>query len=98
MDLAVTRFYGPAYPNKVGNLCISGHNTSEKFFKNLKDLNLGDTFYIIDSEKHEKVIYKIYKKYSVEPTDLDCLNQGTNNKREVTLITCDPRCSNEAYN
>ena len=32
--------------------------------------------------------YKIYDKYTVEPTDVKCTSQLTNGKKEVTLITC----------
>ena len=92
LNLSVTKFYG-ADLNQVGNCCITGHNM-EGHFKELKHLSIGDTFYIIDKENKEKVTYKIYDMYTVFPTDLDCLNQNTNNRREATLITCNPRGSN----
>ncbi len=89
LNLSVTKLYGPNV-NEQGNFCIIGHN-SEGLFIKLKKLNIGDTFYIIDKQNCEKVTYKIYDKYTVIPTNLDCLNQNTNDKREVTLITCNPR-------
>ena len=89
LNLAVTKFYGPDL-NQRGNFCITGHNM-KGMFNNLKKLDKGDTFYIIDKKNKEKVTYKIYDKKTISPTDLDCLNQDTNNKREVTLITCNTR-------
>ncbi len=89
LNLSVTKLYGPNV-NEQGNFCIIGHNSEGVFIK-LKKLNIGDTFYIIDKQNCEKVTYKIYDKYTVIPTNLDCLNQNTNDKREVTLITCNPR-------
>lgn len=92
LNLSVTKFYGPKV-NEKGNLCITGHN-SKKFFRELKKLEVNDTFYIIDKEESKKITYKIYDKYSIYPNNLDCLNQDTNDKREVTLITCNARWAN----
>ncbi len=89
LNSSITKFYGPQI-NQKGNLCITGHNTKESLFKNLKKLEKKDTFYMIAKENKQKVVYQIYDKYTVNPTDLKCLNQDTN-KREVTLITCNPR-------
>lgn len=88
LNLSVTKFYGPNL-NEKGNFCITGHNY-EDVFAYVEDLEVNDTFYIIDKANAKKVTYKIYKKYTVNPTDLDCLNQQTNDKKEVTLITCNP--------
>lgn len=93
LNLAVTKFYGPKV-NQEGNLCITGHNTKEELFKSLREMEINDEFYIIDKENSEKVIYKIYDKYTIDPSNLDCLEQDTNGKKEVTLITCNPRRSN----
>ena len=95
LNLAVTKFYGPDL-NKRGNFVITGHN-ARGLFNNLKKLDIGDTFYIIDKETNEKVTYRINKKETISPTDLDCLNQDTNNKRVVTLITCNTRGIDETY-
>lgn len=89
LNLSVTKLYGPEV-NRQGNLCIIGHNSKGLFIK-LKKLEVNDTFYIIDKENCEKVTYQIYDKYTVVPTNLDCLSQNTKDKREVTLITCNPR-------
>ena len=89
LNFSVTKFYGPKV-NQQGNLCITGHNTKEDLFKNLKDLEKEDIFYMIDKENSESVVYQVYDKYTILPTDLTCLKQETD-KRQVTLITCSPR-------
>ena len=73
LDLSVARYYGPKKANTAGNL-----------YK----LNEGDRFYIIDSDNKEKVTYEIYKKYTINPSNLSCLDQNNDGKRVVTLITC----------
>lgn len=88
LNLAVTKFYGPQL-NEKGNFCITGHNYRNLFI-DLHNLENGDTFYIIDKAQARQVTYKVYKKYTVYPTELDCLSQSTNGKKEVTLITCNP--------
>lgn len=89
LSLAATKFYGPNGLNNPGNFCIAGHNY-KNIFGYLNSLNTNDTFYIVGKANSQKVTYKIYDKYTVYPDDLDCLNQETNDKREVTLITCTP--------
>lgn len=88
LKLSVTKFYGPSI-NEEGNLCISGHNYKDTFGY-LDKMEKGDTFYLISKANFEKVTYKIYDKFTVNATELDCLDQETGGKREVTLITCNP--------
>ena len=59
LNFSVTKFYGPKV-NQQGNLCITGHNTKEDLFKNLKDLEKEDIFYITDKENSESVVYKVF--------------------------------------
>ena len=35
------------------------------------------------------IVYEVYNKYEVNSNDLTCTNQNVNNKKIVTLITCD---------
>ena len=87
LKVSVTKFYG-VNANEIGNFCVAGHNYIRKnMFRNLKRLKLGDKIYVSDN-KIGKVEYKIYQIYKVKPDDVSCLSQDTNNKREVTLITC----------
>lgn len=35
-----------------------------------------------------KVNYSVYESFETDYNDLDCINQNTNKKKEITLITC----------
>ncbi len=87
LGVSVTKFYG-GNPNEVGNFCIAGHNyITKNMFHDLKNLSIGDTFTLIDTNHHEG-IYKIYLVETVEPDETQCLSQKTEGRIEVTLITC----------
>ena len=88
LDLSVTKFYGTDI-NNMGNICITGHNYS-KMLKRLSELNVGDTFYMVNKKESTKVEYKIFDMYTCNPTDLECLDPRYNGVKEVTLITCNP--------
>lgn len=87
LNISVTKFWG-VNPNETGNCCIAGHNFKNKnMFRNLKKLEIGDTFTISDNNIG-KVEYEIFDIYTVFPKDTSCLNPETENQKEVTLITC----------
>lgn len=87
LKIAPCRFYGPM-PNEVGNLCIAGHNYNNyKFFSRLKKLNIGDIINIYDLSG-TKVEYCVYDSYETDYNNLSCIDQNTDGKKEVTLITC----------
>lgn len=87
LNISVTKFWGPN-PNEVGNLCIAGHNFKNKnMFHNLRKLQIGDKLTIKDN-KIGVIEYEIYNIYTVVPEDVTCLSQETEERREVTLITC----------
>ena len=86
LGVSVTKFYG-GNPNEVGNFCIAGHNyITKNMFHDLKNLSIGDTFTLIDTNHHEGM-YKIYSVETVEPDETQCLSQKTDGRIEVTLIT-----------
>ena len=85
LEIATAKLYGPNI-NEKGNFCIIGHNYKD-IFEGLKKLQKEDKFFVYD-KKDNKVEYEIYEIQSVEPKDLQCLMQNTNNEKEVTLITC----------
>lgn len=90
LKLGVTKFYPPQIDiNEPGNFCICGHNWNN-ILKRLDEMEIGEQFYIITRETKERIDYQIYNKYSCEPTDLSCLDQNQDGKKEVTLITCNP--------
>lgn len=87
MKIAPCKFWG-AEPNEVGNFCIVGHNyRNEKFFSKVPKLNIGDTIDITDTTGRT-IVYEIYDKYIVDPEDVNCTEQNTNGRKEITLITC----------
>lgn len=87
LKIAPCRFYGP-YPNQIGNLCIAGHNYDDnRFFSNLRNVNIGDTINIYDS-KNSLISYYVYNKYETNKNDISCTSQDTYGKKEITLVTC----------
>lgn len=87
LKISPCRFFGPD-PNKIGNLCIVGHNfNDERFFSKLSLLKNGDLIKIY-SPANVCVYYKVYDIYEIEKTDMSCTSQETNGKKEITLITC----------
>ncbi len=87
LKISPTKFWGPE-PNEVGNFCIVGHNyRNTRFFSKVPTLVEGDIVEITDLSG-KTIQYKIYTKYQVDPTDVNCTSQLTNGKKEITLITC----------
>lgn len=80
---------GTAMLGETGNSAIAAHRsyTYGKFFNRLNEIEEGDTITIeTNSGIYE---YEVYKILVVEPTDLSVLEQ-TDEKKIITLITCDP--------
>lgn len=87
LKISPCRFYGPM-PNQIGNLCIAGHNyASQKHFGKISSLNINDTVQIYDLNGNI-VEYIIYNKIETDANDMSCINQDTNNSRQITLVTC----------
>ena len=87
LDISVCRFAGPM-PNRIGNLCIAGHNYVDyKFFSRLNELEIDDEINIYDLNGNN-ILYKIYDIYETTPDDTTCTFQNTDNQRIVTLVTC----------
>lgn len=87
LKISITKFWGPN-PNQVGNFCIVGHNyRNSRFFSKVPTLIEGDTVEITDLSG-KMIPYKVYTKYEVDPSDVNCTTQLTNGRREITLITC----------
>ena len=87
LKISPTKFWG-CEPNEVGNFCIVGHNyRSSKFFSKVPLLEEGDLMELTDLSGRT-LVYEVYDKYVVEPTDVSCTTQRTNGMKEITLITC----------
>ncbi len=94
LDKCLVKFWGPN-PNEIGNFCIAGHNyEKENMFSDLKELEVGEEFYLLDN-KNGKYTYVISDIYKVNYKNLEPINQNTNGKRVVTLITCTNYSNNE---
>ena len=73
---------------KYGNLCIAGHNyANNKHFGKLYLIEEGDIIQIFDLQGN-RIYYTVYEKKEINSDDISCLNQNTNNLREITLVTC----------
>lgn len=93
LKISPCRICGPE-PNQIGNLCIAGHNYDNgKFFSNINKLCIGDIICIYDLNNNY-LKYSIYDKFEVEISDTSVLSQDTNNKKELTLITCNNKKKN----
>lgn len=87
LDISITFLCGNGI-NQPGNVVLCGHNTKDgSLFGRLKELKEGDIIKLQDMDGIT-LKYKVYKIYIVEPTDLEPLNQDTDGKTIVTLITC----------
>ena len=87
LKIAPCRFAGPL-PNKIGNLCIAGHNYIDNTsFAQIVKLTSGDTISIYGLDG-KSVEYHVTEKKEVEGTDFSCTSQFTGGKRIVTLMTC----------
>lgn len=85
LKISVCRFSGPL-PNRVGNLCIVGHNYKNSLmFSNLRKLDKNDVIYITDLN-NVRLEYIVYDKFTVKENNLECTKNTSNT--EVTLITC----------
>lgn len=87
MKISVTKFSGPQ-ANEIGNYCVAGHNNRDgTMFGETSHLKIGDTIKLTNL-KNETIEYKIFKIYSIDPSDVTCANSVDPTTREITLITC----------
>lgn len=87
LKISPCRFYGPM-PNEIGNLCIAGHNyANQKHFGKLSSLESGDILQIYDLNGIS-IDYVVYQKLEVAADDISCISQAVDDKKEVTLVTC----------
>ena len=76
LKVSLCRFFGPNV-NKIGNLCIAGHNYNDNsFFSNLDKLNIDDEIVLTDLND-TSVTYKIYDKFETSVNDTSSTNQNT---------------------
>ena len=91
LKISICRFYGPL-PNRVGNLCIAGHNyKNNMMFSRINELKKNDSIFVSDLNNN-RLEYIIYDKFNTREDNLSCTKQT--NKIEVTLITCNNNNNN----
>lgn len=87
LKISPCKFYGDS-PEINGNICIAGHNyNNSMFFSNLFLLNLDDNIYLYDNSG-QKYVYKVFKSYEVNESDLSPIFDYNQSSKELTLITC----------
>lgn len=87
LKISPCKFYGDS-PKVDGNICIAGHNyNNSMFFSNLFLLNTNDEIYLYDNSG-QKYIYKVFKSYEVNESDLSPIFNYNHSSQELTLITC----------
>lgn len=93
LKIAPCKFYGNS-PDVNGNLCIAGHNYNNSlFFSKISNLSLNDEIYIFDNNGNQ-YIYLVNDIYEVTDSDLSPILDYENNKKNLTLITCNNFNSN----
>lgn len=99
----VARYPDTGIPGQRGNAVISGHSSNYAWvkgnynyiFKDLNNLNVGDTLIIKTTQKNGKSFeytYKVQQKSVVAPDDAEIFKLTT--KPSVTLVTCWPLRTN----
>lgn len=74
--------------NEKNNLCIAGHNyDNNKFFSNIKKLNINDKIVIHDN-LNNSFTYSVFKNYEVNNNDLSPIYTNFTDSSELTLVTC----------
>lgn len=88
---AVGHFENTSMPGEYGNFAVAGHRayTSNKFFSNLDELQIGDEINVSSGEKNYK--YKVNNIEVVTPDKVEVINSTDKSKQEITLVTCTPK-------
>lgn len=90
LKYAVGHFIDTKMPGEVGNFAVAGHSayTYNRFFANLEDIKIGDEIDV--KTKRGDYTYKVKSTEVVTPDKVDVLN-SSDDKKNITLITCTPR-------
>lgn len=88
---AVGHFENTSMPGEYGNFAIAGHRayTSNKFFSNLDELQIGDEINVSSEEKN--YTYKVNDIEVVTPDKVEVVSSTDKSKKEITLVTCTPK-------
>ena len=88
---AVGHFENTSMPGEYGNFAVAGHRayTSNKFFSNLDELQIGDEINVLSGD--EKFKYKVNNIEVVTPDKVEVVDSTDKSKKEITLVTCTPK-------
>lgn len=87
LDDAITLYAGPDL-NQPGNVVLAGHHGwGNLFFTRIDKLVKGDAIDVTDS-RGGTLRYVVNDYYEVKPTDRSVLNQNTDGRHKLTLISC----------
>lgn len=88
---SVGHFENTAMPGEYGNFSVAGHRayTSNKFFSNLDELEIGDELSVLSENKTHKYIVDSIE--IVTPDKVEVVDSTDKSKKEITLVTCTPK-------
>ena len=88
---AVGHFENTPMPYENGNFSIAGHRayTSNKFFSNLDEVEMGDEIMVLCQNETYKYIVDSIEV--VTPDKVEVVDSTDTNKKEITLVTCTPK-------
>lgn len=88
---SVGHFENTSMPGEYGNFSVAGHSayTSNKFFSNLDQLEIGDELNVLFNNENYK--YTVNSIEVVTPDKVEVVDSTDKNKKEITLVTCTPK-------
>ena len=88
---SVGHFENTAMPGEYGNFSVAGHRayTSNKFFSNLDEVEIGDEINVLF--ENETIKYIVNSIEVVTPDKVEVVDSTDNSKKEITLVTCTPK-------
>lgn len=96
LENGVIRYPGSAKPGEKGNSFIFGHSSNFPWMEG----EYNDVFALLDKVVYddevivyygqEKYVYKIQRKEVIRPGDVSVLKNNTDDRSEITLMTCWP--------
>lgn len=93
LKISPCKFFGPNF-GENGNICIAGHNyDNNKFFSNISSLNINDEI-LLTNNLNKVSCYYVKKIYEVKPDDLSPIYSYDDNKKQLTLVTCNNKNNN----
>lgn len=93
LKVSPCKFYGDT-PSVDGNICIAGHNYDNSlFFSKISTLKKNENIFIYDNNGSQ-YIYSVYDIYEVSASDLSPVINYEQNKKILTLVTCNNFNSN----